>query len=228
MAKLFLLRHFKSQWNLENRFSGWTDVPISEEGKKDASKKAKQIFKFRIDEVFTSPLFRNLDTVVRVLEAGKQNYPIFISRDGGKTQKWGDFFGGPKTYMPTYVTKNLNERHYGDLEGLDKKGIMAKYGKEKVHLWRRSYSVRPPGKGENLKDVCKRVTPFYRKYILRDLKKGKNILIVASHNSLRAIMKHVEKISKKDIINVEIDYGGLIIYQFDKKMNLRNKTIAKK
>lgn len=212
MAKLFLLRHFKSQWNLENRFSGWTDVPISQDGKKDAVKKAKEVFQIRIDEIFTSPLFRNIDTVARILEAGKQKYPIFISRDGGKTQKWGDYFEGPRNFMPVYVTKNLNERHYGKLEGLDKKETIAKYGEEKVHLWRRSYDVSPPGNGESLKDVYKRVIPFYKKYIEKDLKRGKNVLIVASHNSLRALVKYLDKISDKDIINFEIDYAELIKY----------------
>jgi len=212
MAKLFLLRHFKSEWNLENRFTGWTDVPLNKQGKKDALKRAKEIFKTQIDEVFTSPLFRNLDTVVRVLEAGKQKYPIFISRDGGKTQKWGDYFKGPRNFTPVYVTENLNERHYGKLEGLDKKKTMAKYGKEKVHLWRRSYKIAPPGGGENLEDVYKRATPFFKKYIEKDLKKGKNILIVASHNSLRALIKYLDNISDQDIIKTEVDYGELIKY----------------
>lgn len=227
MAKLFLLRHFKSQWNLENRFSGWTDMPISQDGKKHAVKKAEEIFQVRIDEIFTSPLFRNIDTVVRTLEAGKQKYPIFISRDGGKTQKWGDYFEGPKNFMPVYVTKNLNERHYGKLEGLDKKETIAKYGEEKVHLWRRSYNISPPGGGESLKDVYKRVVPFYKKYIEKDLKKEKNVLVVASHNSLRALIKHIEKISNKDIINVEIDYGALLKYEINKSGLPKNKFFAK-
>jgi len=227
MAKLFLLRHFKSQWNLENRFSGWTDMPISQDGRKDALKKAEEIFQVRIDEIYTSPLFRNIDTVVRILEAGKQKYPIFISRDGGKTQKWGDYFEGPRNFMPVYVTKNLNERYYGKLEGLNKKKTTAKYGKEKVHLWRRSYNVSPPGGGESLKDVYKRVVPFYKKYIEKDLKKGRNVLVVASHNSLRALIKHVEKISNKDIINVEIDYGALLKYEFNKSGLPKNKFFAK-
>ncbi len=227
MAKLFLLRHFKSEWNLENRFSGWTDMPISQDGKKDVSKKAREIFQVRIDEVFTSPLFRNIDTVARILEAGNQKYPIFISRDGGKTQKWGDYFEGPRNFMPVYVTKNLNERHYGKLEGLNKKKTIVKYGEEKVHLWRRSYNISPPGGGESLKDVYKRVIPFYKKYIEKDLKKGRNVLVVASHNSLRALIKHIEKISNKDIINVEVDYGALLKYEFNKSGLPKNKFFAK-
>ena len=216
MAKLFLLRHLKSQWNEENRFTGWTDVPISQAGKNNASKKAKEIFQTKVDEIFTSPLFRNLDTVARILEADQQKYPIFISRDGGKTQRWGDYFEGSGNFMPVYVTENLNERYYGKIEGLNKEETMAKYGKEKVHLWRRSYEIAPPG-GESLKDVYKRTVSFFKKYIEKDLKEGKNILIVASHNSLRAIIKYLEKISDQDIINVEVDYGALLEYQIDKQ-----------
>ena len=227
MAKLFLLRHLKSQWNLENRFSGWTDVPISEIGKKDAIERAKEIFKTRIDEVFTSPLFRNIDTAVRVLEAGHQKNPVLISRDGGKTQKWGDYFGGPENFIPVYVTEKLNERHYGSLEGLSKKKTITKYGKEKVHLWRRSYKVRPPGGGESLKDVSRRMIPFYKEYIEKDLKKGKNILIVSSHNPLRALVKYLEKISDDDIINVEIGYGSLLNYNIDKKGLPKKKLFDK-
>jgi len=216
MAKLFLLRHLKSRWNEENRFSGWTDVPISEDGRKDAAKRAKKIFETRIDEIFTSSLFRNIDTAVRVLKVGKQKYPIFISRDGGKNQRWGDYFKGPKNYTPVYTTWRLNERHYGSLEGLNKKEMIAKYGEEKVHLWRRSYKVSPPGGGESMKTVSRRMIPFYKKYIEKDLKKGKNILIIGSHNPLRVLVKYLERISDKDIVNVEIDYGSLLEYDINK------------
>ena len=99
---------------------------------------------------------------------------------------------------------------------------MQKYGQEKVHLWRRSYKVAPPG-GESLADVCKRTTSFYKKYIEKDLKDGKNVLIVASHNSLRAIIKYVENISDEDIINLEIPYGGIVEYELDETLKIREK-----
>lgn len=225
MAKLFLLRHLKSEWNLENRFSGWTDMPIANVGKKDAKKRAKEIFKNKIDLIFTSPLFRNLDTVVRILEAGNQKYPIFIPRDGGRPQWWGDYFKGPRNFTSVYVVRKLNERHYGNLEGLDKQETIAKYGEEKVHAWRRSWSEAPP-KGESLRDVYKRATYFYKKYIWAELKDGKNVLIVSSHNPLRAIVKYIEDISNDDIAKVEIDYGGLTEYHFDKKGILKNKMFS--
>jgi 2,3-bisphosphoglycerate-dependent phosphoglycerate mutase len=219
MSKLFLLRHFKSQWNLENRFTGWVDVPLVEENPKTIEKIAKQIFKFEIAKIYSSPLFRNEESVFKVLKYTKK-YPIFIHLDKGKMRDWGKFREINKNYMPVYISENLNERCYGKLQGENKKEKMKEYGERKIHLWRRGFENRPPG-GESLKDVYKRVVPFYKKYILKDLKKGKNILVVASHNSLRALIKHIEKISDEEIINLEVSYGGLVRYEFDKSLNVR-------
>jgi len=126
-------------------------------------------------------------------------------------KKWGNFREVNKNYIPVYISENLNERYYGKLQGQNKKEIMEKYGADKVHLWRRSFKNAPP-EGESLEQTYKRTIPFFKKYIEKDLKKGKNVLIVASHNSLRALIKYLEKISDKDIINIEVDYGGLINY----------------
>lgn len=210
MAKLFLLRHFKSQWNLENRFTGWVDVPLMEGQDEKAKKMSKKIFKNKIDVIYSSPLFRNQDSVAKMLDYVSK-YPIFIHLDKGRMKRWGNFKELNKKYIPVYISENLNERYYGNLQGENKQKMMKKYGKEKVHLWRRSFRDVPPG-GENLKQTYKRVVPFFKKYIEKDLKKGKNVLIVASHNPLRALVKYLEKISDKDIINLEIDYAGLIKY----------------
>ena len=189
MAKIILLRHLESQWNKENRFTGWTDVPLSEEGIKSAKETAGKIAGFEINKIYTSPLIRNKETVSLILEnLGKENLPMVID-------------------------KALDERNYGKLQGLNKDEVKKQYGEEKVRLWRRSWDVAPPG-GESLKDVYKRTIPFYQEHIEKDLKEGKNVLIVASHNSLRAIIKYVEKISDQDIINREVPYGGLLEYEF--------------
>lgn len=217
MSKLILLRHLKSQWNLENRFTGWTDVPLAKSKLAKNKEISKKVFKNKIDIIYSSPLFRNQDTVSRILEFEKK-YPVFIHLDKGRMKEWGNF-KEDKGYFPVYISENLNERYYGRLQGLNKQAIMKKYGKEKVHLWRRGFKNAPPG-GESLEDTYKRAVPFYNKYIERDLKKGKNVLIVASHNSLRAIVKYIEAISDKDIINLEIPYAGLIEYQFDKSLHI--------
>lgn len=192
MPQLLLLRHLQSQWNKENRFTGWVDVPLSQDGLKSAKEVAEKLSGIKIDVIYTSPLIRNKDTVAKVLkELGKKNLPV-------------------------HIFSALNERNYGSLQGMNKDMAAQKYGQDQVHLWRRSWDQAPP-KGESLKDVSKRVMPFYQKYIEKDLKDGKNVLIVASHNSLRAIIKYLEKISDKDIINTEMAYGELRLYQFDNK-----------
>ena len=190
MSKLILLRHLKSQWNKENRFTGWTDVPLSEEGIKSARETAKSLARFQIDKIYTSPLIRNKETVSLVLDnLNKKDLPVVID-------------------------KALNERNYGELQGLNKDEVKKKYGEKKVRLWRRSWNIAPPG-GESLKDVYQRTMPFFKKHIEPDLKEGKNILVVASHNSLRAIVKYVENVSNEDIINLEIPYAGLRAYDFE-------------
>ncbi len=212
MAKLFLLRHLKSQWNEDDRFAGWTDGPLAKKESVKALELANEIFENKIDAVYTSPLFRNQDTVARIFEAVEKKYPFFIHLDAGKMQRWGNFTDISENDVPAYVSENLNERYYGELQGFNKEETMKKYGEEKVRLWRRSWNQAPPG-GESLKDVYNRVVPFYRKYVEKDLKRGKNILVIASHNSLRALVKYVEKISDEDIINFEMPVGTLKEYE---------------
>ncbi len=224
MPKLFLLRHLKSQWNLEDRFSGWVDVPLIKNEEKKAKQLAKKILKHKIDAIYSSPLVRNLQSVLAISKLINEKYPIFIHLDEGKMKKWGNFKEINKNYIPVYISQNFNERYYGRLQGLNKKETMKKYGKKLVHLWRRSYKTAPPG-GETLKEVYKRAIPFYCKYIEKDLKQGKNILIVTSHNPLRALIKYIEKISDKDIINIEVPFAGLIIYNLDKSLKIKSKKI---
>ena len=215
MAKLFLLRHIKSQWNEENRFTGWIDIPLSKKETQKVRELAEKIPLSEIDRIFSSPLFRNEDTVAKIFESSNK-YPVFIHLDKGKMKDWGHFKDISKEGVLVFVSEKLNERYYGQLQGENKDETIKKYGQEQVHLWRRSYNIAPPG-GESEKDVFKRTVPFYRKYIERDLEQGKNVLIVASHNSLRSIVKYLEKISNDDIINLEIPYAGLMEYNFTKE-----------
>jgi len=223
MAKLFLLRHIKSQWNEENRFTGWMDVPLDENDIYDAKSLAdKTINRFMIDKIYSSSLFRNMDTIARIFEYGNKKYPVFLHLDGGRTKKWGHYIDISENDVPVYVSEKLNERYYGKLQGMNKEDAERVYGKEKLRLFRRSYKIAPPG-GESLKAVFKRVIPFFKKYIERDLRKGENVLIIASHNSLRAISKYIEKIPDDKIIDLEIPYSGLIQYELDQKMNIKWK-----
>jgi len=200
MAKLILLRHLQSQWNKENKFTGWTDIPLSDEGRASASETAQKLKNEKIDSVFTSPLIRNKETVDLVLEnLGKKDLPI-------------------------QITPALNERKYGLLQGLDKEEVKQKYGADQVHLWRRSWDVAPP-EGESLKDVYNRAVPFYQEFVEPVLHSGKNVLIVGSHNSLRALAKYIENISEDEIINYEIPFGGMTVYDLDENLKIRKKEI---
>ena len=221
MPKLFLLRHLKSQWNEENRFTGWVDVPLAKESAEKAKEISEKIFQLKIDKIYSSALIRNTDTVSRLL-VNQEKYPIFSHLDKGKMKDWGKFEELNKNYAPVYISEALNERYYGKLQGKNKQEAMKKYGVEKVKMWRRSYDIAPPG-GESLKDVIKRTTPFYKKYIKKDLKAGKNVLVVASHNPLRSIVKYIEGISDKDIVDFEVPYGGLTQYDFNDSLKVIGK-----
>lgn len=223
MSTLILLRHFQSQWNLENRFAGWVDVPLSREGIRQVEKVAQKLSEIKINAIYTSPLIRNQDTILRIFEHLVEKYPIFIHFEG-KMKTWGKFHEINKDYFPVYVSERLNERYYGDLQGLNKDMIAKKYGAEKVHLWRRSFDVKPP-KGESLEETMERTIPLYKQHIEKDLKKGKTILVVASHNSLRSLIKHIEKVSDQEISNIEMLPGTLIKYDFDTNLKLKNKEI---
>ena len=232
MAKLFLLRHLKSQWNQDKEFAGWVDNPLSDEGILAAKEIAEKLSGEKIEAAYTSPLMRNEETVLRIFEHNPDKYPLFIHLDGGKMsrwgahrgssgqilfapgQKWGNFTDMNQDDIPVYVSENLNERYYGKLQGLKKEEVVNLYGEERVHLWRRGWNEKPPG-GESLKDVYKRAVPFFKKYVEKDLTAGKNILVVASHNSLRAIVKYIENISDQDVANLELPFGALMEYEFD-------------
>jgi len=190
MPKLILLRHLKSQWNKENRFTGWIDIPLSEEGIESVQETAGKLAGFKIDKVYTSPLIRNKETVSLILDK--------LS----------------KKDLAVVIDKALDERNYGKLQGLNKEDSKKQFGAEQVHLWRRSWDVAPP-EGESLKDVYQRTIPFFKKHIESDLKEGKNVLVVASHNSLRAIVKYLEKVSSEKIIDLEIPYAGILTYDFN-------------
>ena len=213
MAKLILLRHFLSQWNKENKFSGWTDVPLAEEGMAMASVQAAKL-PLTPEVVFTSPLSRNKTTAWLVLnELGKQS--VFL--------KLGEAPADPAD-VPVYVTDTLNERSYGLLEGANKDEAKRDYGEEQLQLWRRSWDVAPP-EGESLEDVYKRLVPFFQDYIEPRLLSGQNVLVVGSHNPLRSLAKYLEKISADAIADYEIPFGGMIVYDLDDNLSVVKKEV---
>lgn len=190
MAQLVLIRHGESQWNLENRFTGWVDVPLSPKGEQEAREAGKKLAQFKFDCAFTSVLKRAKDTLRLVLEVLGQ------------------------TNLPIQEHQALNERMYGDLQGLNKTETVQKFGEEQVKIWRRSFDVRPPG-GESLKDTAERVVPYFEKQIRPALQGKKSVLIVAHGNSLRALVMHLENLSKEQVLELNIPTGAPLLYDFD-------------
>ena len=216
MIKLILVRHGQSMWNLENRFTGWTDVELSENGIEEA-KQAGIILKeqgYTFDMAYTSLLKRANDTLDYILKELNLDIPI-------------------------KYTYKLNERHYGALQGLNKDETKEKYGEEQVKLWRRSVDVRPPSLTyddprypgndekysnltkeelpltENLNDTIKRVVEYYNEEIVKELKNNKKIIIVAHGNSLRGLIKYLDNLTDEEVINLELDTGRPICYELD-------------
>lgn len=223
--KLVLLRHGQSQWNLENRFTGWTDVPLSEAGRLEACEAGKLLLEsgFDFDLCYTSYLKRAIQTLDLVLEQ--------------MDRQW----------LPVLKSWKLNERHYGALQGLNKAETAVKYGDEQVLLWRRSFSVQPPSLSgndernpalqdqyrgidrkvlpftESLKDTIERTIPYFEEEIKPHILKGERLLIVAHGNSLRALVMYFEHLSEDEIMQVNIPTGIPLVYEFPRDFSVANK-----
>lgn len=222
MIKIVLVRHGESVWNKENKFTGWTDVELSDKGKEEAIEAGKNLLdnNYKFDIVYTSILKRSIDTANLILKEMK-NTNVDIRR-----------------------SYKLNERHYGALQGLNKQDMKDKYGEKQVHLWRRGYDVKPPELtmddprfpgndplykdidknllplSESLKDTVKRVVSYYEKEIKPNLLDKKSVMIVAHGNSLRGLIKYLDNISDEDIMNLEIPTGKPLIYELDDELNV--------
>ncbi len=213
MSQLILIRHGQSQWNLENRFTGWVDVPLSPKGIQEAISAGKKLQGIRLDAGYVSHMLRAIQTLYYVLgELTDPRTPI-MHHEEARIRDWERHSGKMDTELPIYQSVELAERYYGDLQGLNKDETRKKYGEAQVHLWRRSYDVRPPG-GESLKDTCERTIPYYQSFIEPELRKGKTLLVVAHGNSLRSIVKYVENIPDETIPSLEIPTGVPLLYTF--------------
>ncbi|UCG64883.1 MAG: 2,3-diphosphoglycerate-dependent phosphoglycerate mutase [Deltaproteobacteria bacterium] len=217
MIKLVLVRHGQSTWNLENRFTGWIDVGLSDLGRQEAKSSARLLLeeKYTFDIAYTSVLRRAIQTLWIILE--------------DMDLMW----------IPVYRSWRLNERHYGALQGLNKSEIAAKHGTDQVLIWRRSYDIRPPGLdksdamypgndpryadlreeeiplAECLKDTVERFLPYWHNTIVPSLKERKRVLIVAHGNSLRALVMYLDNISREDIVSLNIPTGIPLVYELD-------------
>ncbi|MDC0834529.1 Phosphoglycerate mutase [Geitlerinema sp. FC II] len=229
MAKLILVRHGQSTWNAANKFTGWVDVPLSRLGREEARKAAEKIREYTVDVCFTSLLVRAIETAVICLteyeEVCRGRSPVLKHEaDDPHWHGWDKYEGDESIELPVFTSMALDERYYGDLQGLDKAKTAEKYGKDRVHEWRRSFSVRPPG-GESLEDTVARTLPFFTSRITTHLQHGDNVLVAAHGNSLRAIIMHLDKLSPENVPGLELATGIPVIYDVDAEGNVSNKTV---
>lgn len=195
MTQLIIFRHGQSVWNLENKFTGWVDVALTEKGIQEAKNAGEKIKGYKFDYAYASDLQRAQNTLKLALESA-QHAPI----------------------SPIY-NKALNERMYGDLQGLDKTETAKKFGEEQVKVWRRSYDIAPPN-GESLKDTAARVIPYFELEILPKLKSGKNVVVAAHGNSLRALIMYLEKMTPEQILEFEIGTAQPRLYELDENLKV--------
>lgn len=198
MPQLVLIRHGQSIWNLENRFTGWVDVPLTKTGEEEARKAASHLKGIEFPVAYTSALRRAQDTLRIIMETLGVDIPVI--RD-----------------------QALNERHYGDLQGLNKDELREKFGPEQVKIWRRSYDTPPPG-GEALKDTAARTLPFFERCIMGDIRQGKNVLVVAHGNSNRSIVMKLDNLSKEEVLELNLETGIPLVYE----LNAQGEVLSKR
>lgn len=199
MPDLLMIRHGQSTYNLENRFTGWVDVPLSSHGVEEARAAALKLKEYTIDIAYTSTLKREMDTLQIIIDENEYETPVIKN-------------------------KALNERNYGELQGLNKAKTAEEFGETQVNLWRRSYKEKPPG-GESLEDTEARVMPYFNTVICEKLKQGLNVLIVAHGNSLQAIVKNLDAISNENVTQLNIATGSIYHYRFDAELKIVHKKI---
>lgn len=216
-SKLILLRHAQSLWNQKNLFTGWVDVPLSEGGIAEAFEAGRKLADLKIDLIYVSTLVRAQMTAMIAMSVHQEGkVPLILHPGEGKREKWAKIYSPKAAEATVSVIKaeELNERYYGELQGLNKQETMDQYGEEQVHIWRRSFDTPPPG-GECLADTAKRAIPYFEQNVVVELAKGNNILICAHGNSLRAIIMYLENLSKEEVLKLELPTGIPKIYDYN-------------
>ena len=216
MAQLVLLRHGQSVWNAKNLFTGWVDVPLTPKGIEEALDAGEKMKDIPFDVIYVSSLSRSQLTAMLAMSVHAEGkVPCVMHPREGKQEEWGKSFGN-QDLVPTHVAWELNERMYGELQGMNKDDARAKFGKEQVHIWRRSFATPPPG-GESLKDTAARTLPYFENTIVPHLDQDKNVLISAHGNSLRAIIMQLDNLSEEEVLKLEIPTGVPLFYTYKDK-----------
>lgn len=215
MSYLILLRHGESMWNKKNLFTGWVDVPLSEKGIHEAINAGHRLSHVPIDIIFCSTLVRGMMTAMLAMAVRKDGKTPVVQHAKGKLADWAKIYSdaAKADTIPVFCADELNERMYGELQGLNKRETMDAFGEDQVKLWRHSFSVRPPH-GESLELTTKRTLPYFESTIMPEIKAKKNVLISAHGNSLRACVKEIEGLSDDEVVSLEIATGDPIIYEW--------------
>lgn len=225
MSRLVLLRHGQSIWNLQNRFTGWVDVSLSQQGLKEAEEAGELLADIRFDVAFTSALMRAQHTLFEVLKKNRRCDGYV--RVHAEQPTWYQRFAPAKDdddQLKVYTSEALNERYYGDLQGHYKEQVKQQYGPEQVHLWRRSFDVPPP-EGESLAMTAQRTLPYFEAAIAAELLESRTVLVSAHGNSLRSIVMHLEKMGAEQVVKLEMATGAPHVYELDEHLNVVGKDI---
>ncbi len=228
MGLLILMRHGQSMWNAANLFTGWVDVPLTQKGIDEAIEAGKSIAEIPISEVHTSALIRAQMTAMIALAQHSSNatpvyhYPETENGDSNqrKMADWSQIRGDVKNIIPVHVSWRLNERMYGNLQGLNRDECRERWGDEQVHIWRRSYDIPPP-QGESLKLTSQRTIPYVDSSIIPSLESGNNLLLVAHGNSVRSIIMHLDGMNEEEVVSLEVPTGVPIIYEYSDGVFIR-------
>lgn len=216
MSKLILLRHGQSTWNEMNLFTGWVDVPLSTKGIEEAFAAGKLIQDIPIDYIITSTLMRaQMTAMLAMTMHHSKKVPVIQHRGEGRLEEWSKIYSEEtkRQIIPVTCYSELNERMYGELQGLNKLETAQKFGAEQVQIWRRSFDTSPPN-GESLAMTAKRSIPCFEEKIIPLLEQGLNVFVSAHGNSLRSIIMDLEGLSKEQVVSLEIATGSPIIYNF--------------
>ncbi|XP_051118036.1 2,3-bisphosphoglycerate-dependent phosphoglycerate mutase 1-like [Andrographis paniculata] len=213
-AALILIRHGESLWNEKNLFTGCVDVPLTKKGVEEAVQAGKKISNIPIDVIYTSSLIRaQMTAMLAMTQHRRQKVPIIVHTENEQASTWSRIFSEEtkKQCIPVITAWQLNERMYGELQGLNKQETAERYGKEQVHEWRRSYDIPPPS-GESLEMCAERAVAYFKQSIVPQLESGKNVLIAAHGNSLRSIIMYLDNLTSQEVISLELSTGVPMLY----------------
>ncbi|GJM86867.1 hypothetical protein PR202_ga02766 [Eleusine coracana subsp. coracana] len=227
-SALILIRHGESLWNEKNLFTGCVDVPLTPKGVNEAIEAGKRICNIPVDVIYTSSLIRaQMTAMLAMMQHRRKKVPIIVHNESEQAHRWSEIYSEEtkKQSIPVIRAWQLNERMYGELQGLNKQETADRYGKEQVHEWRRSYDIPPPN-GESLEMCAERAVAYFKDHIVPQLVAGKHVMIAAHGNSLRSIIMHLDKLTSQEVISLELSTGIPMLYIFKEGKFIRRGSPA--